>query len=97
MDTATQIETLGEAISNAVMGPNEARRKVNLPAVAGGETPYLQQQNYSLAALAKRDARDDPFAVKAPPAPSKAPGEEDVTAKMLVLLNKRSPEGLVLQ
>ena len=32
-----------------------------------------QQQNYSLAALAKRDARDDPFSTTAPAAPPAAP------------------------
>ena len=41
--------------------PNEARAEIGLQPVAGGDTPYLQQQNYSLAALAKRDAKDDPF------------------------------------
>ena len=30
--------------------------------VEGGGTPYLQQQNFSLSALAKRDAQQDPFA-----------------------------------
>jgi phage portal protein BeeE len=29
--------------------------------VDGGDTPYLQQQNYSLSALNKRDALEDPF------------------------------------
>lgn len=29
----------------------------------------IQQQNYSLAALAKRDAKEDPFASAAPPPP----------------------------
>ncbi|HRP29363.1 MAG TPA: hypothetical protein PLG77_13115, partial [Burkholderiaceae bacterium] len=31
-----------------------------------GDTPYLQQQNFSLAALARRDALPDPFASTAP-------------------------------
>ncbi|ENB8525780.1 portal protein, partial [Escherichia coli] len=29
---------------------------------AGGDALYLQQQNYSLEALSRRDAREDPFA-----------------------------------
>mgnify|MGYP004721558517 FL=1 len=29
--------------------------------VEGGDTPYLQQQNFALAALAKRDGSDNPF------------------------------------
>jgi FtsZ-binding cell division protein ZapB len=43
------------------MAPNEARFKENLPSVVGGDSCYLQQQNYSLEALAKRDAQQDPF------------------------------------
>ena len=44
------------------MSPNEARASENMLPVVGGESPMIQQQNYSLAALAKRDAREDPFA-----------------------------------
>jgi phage portal protein BeeE len=43
------------------MTPNEARRSENLPPVTGGDELYLQQQNYSLGALARRDASEDPF------------------------------------
>ncbi|EMR5235565.1 phage portal protein, partial [Salmonella enterica] len=39
----------------------EARKSENLPPVEGGDSLFLQQQNFSLAALAKRDASDDPF------------------------------------
>jgi len=42
--------------------------------VAGGESPYLQQQNFSLAALAKRDAKLDPFSASSA---APAPAEED--------------------
>lgn len=71
MDSATQIEMLAKAVGGAIMAPNEARAKRNLPPVAGGESVYLQRQNYSLAALAKRDAQADPFSAgKAPAAPS---------------------------
>jgi hypothetical protein len=51
------------------LSPNEGRQKLNLPPVKGGDNPFLQQQNYSLEALAKRDAKDDPFATSKPPAP----------------------------
>lgn len=82
MDSVTQMAVLKEGVGAAVMAPNEARRKVDLPPVEGGESPYLQQQNYSLAALAKRDAREDPFAAKpsAPPPPQpppEAPANDD--------------------
>lgn len=62
MDTATQVKTLSESVRGGLRAPNEARRKLNLPPLDGGDTVYLQEQNYSLGALAKRDAKDDPFA-----------------------------------
>ena len=55
MDTATQIKTWGDAVTRGIMAPNEAREKLNLPPVQGGDTPYMQQQNYSLEALDRRD------------------------------------------
>jgi HK97 family phage portal protein len=70
MDTATQYRTYGEGVSRGVLAPNEARFKVGLKPVRGGNTPYLQQQNFSLAALDKRDAKEDPFAAKPPPQPA---------------------------
>lgn len=66
MDSATQIDALNKAVGGGWMKPNEARRKRNLMPVEGGNTPYLQQQNYSLAALAKRDALEDPFGTSKP-------------------------------
>jgi HK97 family phage portal protein len=71
MDTGTLTTALRDQVGAGITAPNEARARVNLPPVEGGATPYLQQQNYSLAALAKRDAREDPFAApksEAPPA-----------------------------
>lgn len=60
MDSVTQMEVLDKGRN--VMAPNEARRKLDLKPVPGGDSVYRQQQDYSLEALAKRDARDDPFA-----------------------------------
>ena len=70
MDGVTQMTVLKDGISAGVYSPNEGRAKVSMAPVDGGESPYLQQQNYSLAALAKRDAQDDPFGKAAPPAPA---------------------------
>jgi len=64
MDTSTQYRTYGEGVARGILAPNEARRKINLKPVKGGDTPYLQQQNYSLEALNKRDTKEDPFAPK---------------------------------
>lgn len=81
MDTATRIKALAEATKGALMKPDEARFRLNLPPVEGGDQVYMQEQNYSLAALAKRDAREDPFGHKtagaAPTAPSSSDGAAD--------------------
>lgn len=62
MDTATRVKAAAEFIGSGAGAPNEARRRYfGLPPVKGGDTPYMQQQNYSLAALARRDS-SDPFA-----------------------------------
>lgn len=74
MDTSARYTAKGLAVKDGWMAPNEARAGEGLKPVPGGATPYLQQQNYSLAALAKRDASNDPFSAgKALPAPAPAP------------------------
>lgn len=72
MDTATRYATYGDAIKAGWMAPNEARRREDLPPVDGGETPYLQQQNYSLTALARRD-RASPAPASVTPAQGQSP------------------------
>ncbi|EER7448096.1 phage portal protein, partial [Escherichia coli] len=62
MDSERRMKTLGESVKNTLLTPNEARKRENLPPLAGGDALYLQQQNYSLEALSRRDAREDPFA-----------------------------------
>lgn len=77
MDEATLAETLAKAVGGAIMAPNEARQRMNLKPIEGGKSVYIQQQNYSLEALAKRDAKADPFGMNkpaaAPPAAGAAP------------------------
>ena len=70
MVTATKTKAAADSIGAGALSPDEARRKYfGLGPVEGGDTPYLQQQNFSLAALAERD-RNDPFSKAAPPAPA---------------------------
>lgn len=57
MDSATKAESYRNLTGSGIMAPNEARRKFDLPPVEGGDAPYLQEQNYSLEALARRDAQ----------------------------------------
>lgn len=56
MDTSTRFKTYVDGIKGGWLTPNEVRKKENLLAVEGGDTPYLQQQNYSLSALSQRDS-----------------------------------------
>lgn len=77
MDAKTMMETLGEGVKSGIVAPDEARQKVNLGPVEGGATPYMQQQNYSLAALAKRDAKDDPWDTGSQEPPAPAPAQPD--------------------
>jgi HK97 family phage portal protein len=69
MDSATLVTAIKDAVGAGVMAPNEGRSKLELKPVTGGDSPYLQQQNYSLEALAKRDAQDDPFKPATPAMP----------------------------
>jgi HK97 family phage portal protein len=94
MDPTALMETLSAGVKGGIMAPDEARRRINLAPVEGGATPYLQQQNFSLAALAKRDSQADPFAttpsapaIETPAAPAE-PTDEDIQdqARMLALL-----------
>lgn len=65
MDTATRMDSATKALS-AGMSHNEVRRKFHgLAPVKGGDSPMSQQQNYSLEALAERDA-DKPFSKPTP-------------------------------
>lgn len=92
MDMGALVETLKLAVGGTIMAPNEARRRMNLPPVTGGDSVLSQQQNYSVEALAKRDALADPFGTAQPatstPAMPAEPTDEEIqdTAKMLAML-----------
>lgn len=62
MDSTSQMAFLRDGVGAGIIAPNEARAGIGLGPVAGGESPMIQQQNYSLAALARRDSQPDPFA-----------------------------------
>lgn len=95
MDFALKMDTAVKGVGGGIYSPDEARKKFNLKPVKGGDTPYLQQQNFSLGALAERD-KNDPFPKTEPaPQPPKDPagdGEDDVdeTDKALQMLFRKS-------
>jgi HK97 family phage portal protein len=89
MDTSTLVDSEAKAVGAGIKSPDESRLRLNLAPTKGGQTPYLQQQNYSLAALDERD-RGDPFSkpkpeALPPPPDDEEPEEEEDVAKRLVL------------
>jgi len=98
MDTVTRVTSAKTAIEGGGMSPDEARYKYHgLGPTPGGSAVLAQQQNYSLEALAKRDA-GDPFAK--PPAPvmppqlpaADVPPPEDQAAKFVASLQRKALE-----
>jgi phage portal protein BeeE len=81
MDTATRTKAAADAIGSATLTPNEARRKYfGYGPIAGGDSAYMQQQNYGLAALAARDATRPlamPPAARVPVALQPAPTDDE--------------------
>jgi len=65
MDSITQMEVLDKAKN--ILTPDEQRGQLGYPKTVGGDAVYRQQQDYSLEALAKRDALPDPFGSARPP------------------------------
>lgn len=85
MDSRTQVETLAAAVGGSLMKVNDARRRMDLQPVEGGDTIWMQQQNYSLEALMERD-RNDPFAKSAPTIPASEPAPDPAGAKAITEL-----------
>jgi HK97 family phage portal protein len=70
LDINAKTTAAAEGIKGGGMSPDEARRRYyGLGSVVGGDTPYMQQQMFALAALAERDA-EHPFSKAAPAAPA---------------------------
>lgn len=89
MDGERMMKTLGEGIQKSAMRINEARRRLGLPPVEGGDKIYIQKQYVPLGT----PPEPEPSAqAPAPPAPDTE--EVDETDKALALLWKRSPETL---
>lgn len=76
MDTVSQVNSLKEALSAGLISPNEGRARLGYGPVEGGDSPMVQQQMFSLAALAERD-ENKPFAKPAPPPPAAQADQEE--------------------
>jgi HK97 family phage portal protein len=94
MDSATQMATLKVGVEGGIMAPNEARGRLNLAPLTGGDTVYLQQQMFSLSDLDKRSQSGDPFGQNkstAAPVPASADSATaDTSAKSLQDMIDRS-------
>lgn len=79
MDQLSIAESSAKLVGAGIQAPNEARLKINLEPVKGGNSPFLQQQNYSLEDLSTRSAKPDPFASTPTvlPAPEPEADQED--------------------
>jgi len=92
MDFNLKMQTTVEAVKGSVFTPNEGRLRFNKKPVKGGDTLYMQQQNYSIAALDERD-RNNPFEkpVETPPSAMPEPEPEpDETDKALYLMTQKN-------
>jgi phage portal protein BeeE len=80
----------GQLVQNGISTPNEARLMLNKPPITGGDTVYMQHQDYSIEALSRRDKKPDPFATSAPalPAPKEPEPEEDEEERSAQWWNK---------
>lgn len=79
MDSVTQMDVIDKGKNT--LTPNESRKRLGYGPVTGGDSVYRQQQDFSLEALAKRDAQDNPFQTSAPAAkPDTSGGEEPAPA-----------------
>jgi HK97 family phage portal protein len=90
MDSVTQMDVLEKGKN--LLTPDEARAALGKPPTPGGNVVYRQQQDYSLAALAKRDAQADPFNPTPAPAPVTEPANDNEAelqaARAMIALQK---------
>ncbi|VWD36647.1 phage-like protein [Burkholderia contaminans] len=79
MDEAAMLSANAQSVGAGIMAPNEARARQGLAPKEGGDTPYMQQQNYALSALAGRKPPDTsaPAANEKPADTDEQPPEEE--------------------
>lgn len=80
MDSSTKMKTLTEGVKGFVYTPNEARQKLNAKPLKGGNTVYIQQQNWPMELLAEREADDLKETKPVAAAPAAADDDKDPDA-----------------
>jgi hypothetical protein len=83
MDPAKQADYHSKLVSGSIEAINEARNSFNLPGLDGGDTVYMQQQDFPLDQV-----RDNvlPANMPAPePAPVVEPSDDEIEDQALML------------
>jgi HK97 family phage portal protein len=81
MDSATQMDVVVKGVRGGVLTPNDGRWKMDKKPVVGGDTIYLQHQDYPIEALYDRTLNEAP--AEQPPATQ--PPDEDKAAAAALL------------
>lgn len=91
MDEATQITTLKTAVDGKIMTTNNARARLGLPPIDGGDTIYMQQQDFPMAEV-MHNKLPDPEAEPVPvvPVAEEEPAQiaEDEVRQLLETIRK---------
>lgn len=74
MDTVAKTKAWGDLRKAGIATPNEARAAFEMPPLTGGDDVYMQEQEFGLAAHARRNLMPDPFGT-AQSAPAPAPSD----------------------
>jgi HK97 family phage portal protein len=89
MDTPGRVKAAKESINSGGMAPNEARKRFfDLGPTPGGETPYMQEQNWPLRHLANRPLPDRPITEAADAEPDQI-DERDLPGLLVKSLRQR--------
>ncbi|MGQ8875956.1 phage portal protein [Delftia sp. NA_296.1] len=100
MDSKTQMETIEAGIRAKVFKINDGRRKVNLTPIEGGDTVYMQQQDYPISEIHKNKIESGTSAPAPAPQVSDQPAQEvqtspeDQAREMTAQLVKALQDGL---
>jgi len=91
MDTASLISAMGNGVAQAVITTDEARSRLELPKVKGGDVIWRQQQYFSLADLADRTLDEAQAQAQPPPPqpePAPEPSEDEQVERFMSALTK---------
>lgn len=69
MDSKTQMDTIAAGIQAKVLKIDDGRKRINLPPITGGDTVYMQQQDYPISEIRNNKIAEPP----PPPAPPTVP------------------------